>query len=121
MKLRDLIPAIAADKLSHDFWASVGFNVMFTAQMLANWREPLTIGDTVVRVLISLLAVALVFGAKEVSDAILNKRATGKWLGEPRNSPHGVEPMDFVYSMFGAVRSALPISLVLCILIASSK
>ena len=52
-------------------------------------------------------AAALIGGAKEVMDARGNKRATGKWLGEPRGTPHGVEWHDALATALGAAPVAL--------------
>ena len=52
-------------------------------------------------------AAVLIGGAKEVMDARANKRATGKWLGEPRGTPHGVEWHDVLATAMGAAPVAL--------------
>jgi len=57
-------------------------------------------------------AAVLAGGYKEAADLRANKRATGKWLGEPRGTPHGVEWQDAIATAMGAAPVALPMFLV---------
>lgn len=46
---------------------------------------------------------------KECADAIINKKATGQWLGDPKGQPHGVEWQDALATALGSVPVALPL------------
>ena len=52
-------------------------------------------------------AAVLIGSAKEVMDARANKRATDKWFGDPRGTPHGVEWHDALATAMGAAPVAL--------------
>ena len=53
-------------------------------------------------------AALLAGGYKEAADLRANKRATGKWLGVPRGTPHGVEWHDMLATGLGGAPVAFP-------------
>ena len=59
----------------------------------------------------TLAAVAVGIG-KEVYDAYVNHKQTGKWLGNPRGVPHGVEGLDALATSAPAVFISAPLLLI---------
>lgn len=45
----------------------------------------------------------------EAVQAVINKRATGKWMGEPKGTPHSIEVSDIAATALGGVLVALPL------------
>ena len=86
------IPQLPADKANHALWGAAIFIVA-----LAITRHPWA----------AIIAVAGCAAAKELSDAVLNWRATG----EPMQGPHGVEFLDFAATCFGGILALLPLAI----------
>jgi Fe2+ transport system protein B len=84
------LPQLPTDKANHAIYGAVIFNVAFFAS------HSLAIASGVV---------AFMAVAKEISDAVINWRATG----DPMHGPHGVEFLDAVATCFGGVLAALPL------------
>jgi hypothetical protein len=84
------LPQLPPDKANHALYGALIFNVAFFAS------HSLAIASGVV---------AAFAVAKEISDAVINRRATG----DPMHGPHGVELMDAVATCFGGVLAALPL------------
>jgi hypothetical protein len=84
------LPQLPPDKANHALYGALIFNVAFLAS------RSLAIASGVV---------AAFAVAKEISDAVINWRATGKLT----QGPHGVEFLDAAATCFGGVLAALPL------------
>ena len=84
------LPQLPPDKANHALYGALIFNVAFFASH---------------SLLISSVVVAVIAVAKELSDAVINWRATG----DPMHGPHGVELMDAVATCLGGILVALPL------------
>jgi len=84
------LPQLPADKANHALYGALIFNVAFFATR---------------SLLISSVVVAVCAVAKEISDAVINWRATGKLT----QGPHGVEFLDAAATCFGGILAALPL------------
>ncbi len=84
------LPQLPPDKANHALYGALIFNVAFIATR---------------SLLISSVVVAVCAVAKEISDAVINWRATGKLT----QGPHGVEFLDAAATCFGGVLAALPL------------
>jgi hypothetical protein len=84
------LPQLPPDKANHALYGALIFNVAFMAS------RSLAIASGVV---------AAFAVAKEISDAVINWRATGKLT----QGPHGVEFLDAAATCFGGVLAALPL------------
>ena len=86
------LPQLPPDKANHALYGVLIFNVAFMAS------RSLAIASGVV---------AAFAVAKEISDAVINWRATGKLT----QGPHGVEFLDAAATCFGGILVALPLVL----------
>ena len=86
------LPQLPPDKANHALYGALIFNVAFIASH---------------SLLISSVVVAVIAVAKEISDAVINWRATG----DPMHGPHGVELLDAVATCLGGILVALPLVL----------
>lgn len=86
------LPQLPTDKANHALYGALIFNVAF---MVSH------------SLLISSIVVAAIAVAKEISDAVINWRATGKLT----QGPHGVEFLDAAATCFGGILVALPLVL----------
>ena len=84
------LPQLPPDKANHALYGALIFNVAFIASH---------------SLLISSVVVAVIAVAKELSDAVINWRATG----DPMHGPHGVEFLDAAATCFGGILVALPL------------
>jgi len=84
------LPQLPTDKANHAIYGAVIFNVAFLLTR---------------SLLVSLCVVAVIAVFKELSDAVINWRATGA----PMHGPHGVEFLDAAATCFGGVLAALPL------------
>ena len=84
------LPQLPPDKANHALYGALIFNVAFFAS------HSLAIASGVV---------AAFAVAKEISDAVINWRATGKLT----RGPHGVEFLDAAATCFGGILVALPL------------
>ena len=84
------LPQLPPDKANHALYGALIFDVAFIASH---------------SLLISSVVVAVIAVAKELSDAVINWRATG----DPMHGPHGVEFLDAVATCFGGILVALPL------------
>ena len=84
------LPQLPPDKANHALYGALIFDVAFIASH---------------SLLISSVVVAVIAVAKELSDAVINWRATG----DPMHGPHGVELMDAVATCLGGILVALPL------------
>lgn len=87
-----MLPQLPADKANHALYGAAVFVACYAA--LRSVPQALAM-------------VVLVGVAKELSDALINRRATGNW----RQGPHGVEALDAVATWLGGVLCALPLCL----------
>lgn len=86
------LPQLPPDKANHALYGALIFNVAFMVS------HSLAIASGVV---------AFCAVAKEISDAVINWRTTGKLT----NGPHGVEFLDAAATCFGGILVALPLVL----------
>ena len=86
------LPQLPPDKANHALYGALIFDACFLLTR---------------SLLISSVVVAVIAVAKEISDAVINWRATG----DPMHGPHGVELMDAVATCFGGILVALPLVL----------
>jgi hypothetical protein len=84
------LPQLPADKANHAIYGAVIFDACFLLTK---------------NLLVSLVVVVVIAVLKEISDAVINWRATG----DPMHGPHGVEVLDAVATCFGGVLAALPV------------
>ena len=84
------LPQLPPDKANHALYGALIFNVAFMAS------RSLAIASGVV---------AAFAVAKEISDAVINWRTTGKLT----QGPHGVEFLDAAATCFGGILVALPL------------
>jgi len=84
------LPQLPTDKANHAIYGALIFNVAF----FVSHSFAIAFGVVV------FMAVA-----KEISDAVINWRATG----DPMHGPHGVEFLDAAATCFGGVLAALPV------------
>lgn len=90
------LPQLPADKANHLFYGAVFFN---SALLVAHFAFPAN------QVLIACAFTIFMALGKEVSDAVINWRATG----DPMHGPHGVEVLDAVATCAGGALAALPL------------
>lgn len=85
-----MIPSLPADKANHFAYGAL-VSVLFYTLGLAAHRDPMLAAS------LALAAVAAIGVAKELVDALINRRATGDF----RRGPHGVELMDLIATVAG--------------------
>jgi hypothetical protein len=90
------LPQLPTDKANHLFYGAVMFNF---ALLVAHFAFPAH------QVLIACAFTVFMAIGKEISDAVINLRATGN----PMRGPHGVEVLDAVATCAGGVLVALPL------------
>ena len=90
------LPQLPTDKANHFFYGAVFFN---SALLVAHFAFPAN------QVLIACGFTIFMAIGKEVSDAVINWRATG----DPMHGPHGVEVYDAVATCAGGALAALPL------------
>jgi len=94
------IDRIPADKARHYLAGTIVAALAACAAALAGLAPLLVISASVGAAVLAGLA-------KEGMDLRANKRATGKWLGDPRGTPHGVEWHDALATALGGAPVAL--------------
>ena len=84
------LPQLPPDKANHALYGALIFDACFLLTR---------------SLLVSLFVVAVIAVFKEISDAVINWRATG----DPMRGPHGVEFLDAAATCFGGILVALPL------------
>ena len=90
------LPQLPTDKANHLFYGAVFFNL---ALLVAHFSFP------VHQFVIACAFTFVMAIGKEISDAVINLRATGKLT----QGPHGVEFLDAAATCFGGILAALPL------------
>ena len=90
------LPQLPTDKANHFFYGAVMFNFALIVAHLAFPAYP---------VLIACAFVIFMAVGKEISDAVINWRATG----DPMHGPHGVEFYDALATCAGGALAVLPL------------